>query len=309
VAETKDLKVGFGGVPLFPALNWTVRNGERWGVIGENGSGKSTLIKALLGLLEPLSGEARLGANVAAGYFSQDVSDIDVKQSPLDFMVYECDMLPADARNLLGRYLFSGDDVYRPIKTFSGGEKNKLALARLTRLNPNLLILDEPTNHLDMASREALAEILNDYEGTLILISHDRWLLGQGTDHILDVRKSGCKQYPGSYDEYRAGKKPEAPANQIAPSQKVADAPDLSPRELSKEITRLEKVVAELESDIGDQEREIKAIEEQLASVDPKADIIGLTHYHTAAQERLAGIMSAWEENTLKLEELAAKRG
>jgi ATP-binding cassette subfamily F protein 3 len=246
---------------------------------------------------------------VAAGYFSQDVSDIDVKQSPLDFMVYECDMLPADARNLLGRYLFSGDDVYRPIKTFSGGEKNKLALARLTRLNPNLLILDEPTNHLDMASREALAEILNDYRGTLILISHDRWLLGQVTDHILDVRKSGCKQYPGSYDEYRAGKKPEAPAKQIPPSQKVSEAPELSPRELSKEITRLEKVVAELESDIGDQEREIKAIEEQLASVDPKADIIGLTHYHTAAQERLAGIMSAWEENTLKLEELAAKRG
>jgi ATP-binding cassette subfamily F protein 3 len=224
-------------------------------------------------------------------------------------MVYECDMLPADARNLLGRYLFSGDDVYRPIKTFSGGEKNKLALARLTRLNPNLLILDEPTNHLDMASREALAEILNDYEGTLILISHDRWLLGQGTDHILDVRKSGCKQYPGSYDEYREGKKPEAPAKQTAPSQKLSEAPELSPRELSKEITRLEKVVAELESDIGDQEREIKAIEEQLASVDPKADIIGLTHEHTAAQERLAGIMSAWEENTLKLEELAAKRG
>jgi ATP-binding cassette, subfamily F, member 3 len=296
---------------LFKDLNWTVRNGERWGVIGENGSGKSTLIKVALGFLEPLEGKARLGANVVAGYFSQDVSDIDVNQSPLDFMVYECDMLPADARNLLGRYLISGDDVYRPIKTFSGGEKNKLALARLTNLNPNLLILDEPTNHLDMASREALTEILREYKGTLILISHDRWLLSNSTDHILDIRKAGPIQYPGSYTEYKSGRQPKPKAAPTTNNQqpKTNSAPTLSPREVSKEIGRLEKLVEQLENQVADEEANLKDIEEQLANVDPTADILALTQAHASTQERLAGAMSAWEETTLKLEEFMAMQG
>lgn len=306
-----------GGVTLFKNLDWTVRNGERWGVIGENGAGKSTLIKVALGLLEPLEGRAKLGSNVVCGYFSQDVSDIDVDMTPLDFMVYECDMLPADARNLLGRYLFSGDDVYRPIKTFSGGEKNKLALARLTNLSPNLLVLDEPTNHLDMASREALAEILKEYKGTLVLISHDRWLLSNVTDHILDVRKAGPIKYAGTYTEYRTPRqatgspKPTQPANRAIEqsSNQKSEAPVLSPRELSKEISRLEKLVGELEQQVADEELDLKDIEEKLATVDPTADIFALTREHAAVQERLAGTMSAWEESTLRLEELTAQRG
>ncbi len=124
--------------------------------------------------------------------------------SPIDFLVYDADMLPAEARNLLARFLITGDDVYRPIRTLSGGEKNKLSLARLTRLNPNLLILDEPTNHLDMASRDALAEVLGEYKGALVLVSHDRYLLARVTDHTLDVRRSGPLTYSGSYADYRA---------------------------------------------------------------------------------------------------------
>ena len=309
VIECEKLAIGFPGVELFRDLNWTVRYGEQWGVIGENGSGKSTLIKAVLGLLEPLSGKTRLGSNVVVGYFSQDVSDIDVNQSPIDFMVYECDMLPADARNLLGRYLITGDDVYRPIKTFSGGEKNKLALARLTNLNPNLLVLDEPTNHLDMASREALAQILNEYKGTLVLISHDRWLLGQVTDHILDIRRAGPIAYPGGYEDYRAGRKPIETKKPTAKTQEPEEAPKLSPRELSKEIQRVEKLVAQLENEVADQEADIKDLEDRLANVDPTADILALTQQHAQAQERLAGTMSAWEEQSLKLEELQAKQG
>ena len=310
VVDTEKLSVGFRDLDLIKSLDWTVRNGERWGVIGENGSGKSTLIKVVLGLLEPKAGTAKLGANVTAGYFSQDVSDIDVDQTPLDFMVYECDMLPADARNLLGRYLFSGDDVYRPIKTFSGGEKNKLALARLTYLNPNLLVLDEPTNHLDMASREALSEILAEYNGTVILISHDRWLLSQTTDHILDVRHSGPIQYPGSYTEYRQGRTPKnVPTPPKASTAEVKSEPTLSPREISKEINRLEKLVSQLEADVASAEASLKELEHKLAHVSPTEDILGLTREHAAQQERLAGTMSAWEEATLKLEEMMALQG
>jgi len=313
VLETEKLTVGFpassaeGDHVLFRDLNWTVRNGERWGVIGENGSGKSTLIKVALGLQEPLAGRARLGSNVVCGYFSQDVSDIDVDQSPLDFMVYECDMLPADARNLLGRYLISGEDVYRPIKTFSGGEKNKLALARLTNLNPNLLILDEPTNHLDMASREALAEILQEYKGTLILVSHDRWLLGHVCHQILDIRHSGPIQFPGTYEEYKSGRanpKVATPASK----QSIAEPPKptMTPREISKEIGRLEKLVATLEAQVSEDEAALRDLEERLSKVAPTEDIFALTREHASLQERLAGTMSAWEENSLKLEEFMA---
>ncbi|HTQ08789.1 MAG TPA: ABC-F family ATP-binding cassette domain-containing protein, partial [Fimbriimonadaceae bacterium] len=221
---------------LFQDLDWTVRIQDRWGVIGENGAGKSSLIKTVLGLIPALAGRSRLGSNLEIGYFSQDTQELDPEQSPLDFMVWECDMLPADARNLLGRFLFSGDDVYRPIRTLSGGEKNKLSLARLTHQQPNLLILDEPTNHLDMDSREALAGVLKEFRGTLILISHDRWLLSQVTDHTLDVRRAGPVQFNGSYPEYRLWQKRGA-----NPSQRPAENhtstpqdpnPRISPREL-----------------------------------------------------------------------------
>ncbi len=177
VISAEKLSVGFDGVPLYTGLDWTVRNTERWGVIGENGAGKSTLLTAVFGDLEPMAGRVRLGSGVVAGYFSQDATDLDPQMSPLDVMVYEMDILPAEARHLLGRFLLSGDDVYRPIKTLSGGEKNKLSLARLTHLRPNLLVLDEPTNHLDIPAAEILEEALVGFEGTVLLVSHDRRFL------------------------------------------------------------------------------------------------------------------------------------
>jgi len=311
VVSAEKLEVGFNGVPLFPKLDWTVAFGDRWGIIGENGAGKSTLIKVLMGLQEPLSGRGRLGAGVVAGYFSQDATDLDQDISPLDMMVYELDLKIPEARNLLGRFLITGDDVYRPIRTLSGGEKNKLSLARLTHLNPNLLVLDEPTNHLDMDSREALAEVIKDFKGTLLLVSHDRWLLSQVTDHTLDVRKAGAIQFPGSYEEYRrrGGKLPEQPA---AKKQAVAEAPaapTMSAREISKEIGRLEKLVEQIERDVADREEDLKGLEETLANLPPNADILSLTRQHGELKEELEGTIAAWEENSMKLEGLRAMQG
>jgi ATP-binding cassette subfamily F protein 3 len=318
VAVTEKLTVGFGSdAILFRDLDWTVRIGERWGVIGENGAGKSTLMKVLLGHLDAMKGRARLGANVEAGYFSQDAADLDQNESPLDMMVWDLDLKPPEARNLLGRFLITGDDVYRPIRTLSGGEKNKLSLARLTHLQPNLLILDEPTNHLDMASREALAEILKEYTGTLILVSHDRYLLSQVTDHTLDVRKAGPILYPGSYAEYRNrdAKKPAAKPSSPAPTlpklldgKGQPDEPTLSPRGLSKEIERMQKLVASIEGDIAQREEAIRVLEEKLANVDPTADIFSLTSEHGRLLEELDGTLSAWEEHTTRLERLVAMR-
>lgn len=322
VLAAEKLTVGFPGETLFKDLDWTVRFGERWGVIGENGAGKSTLIKVMLDQIPALAGRGRLGANVIAGYFTQDASDLDPEMSPLDTMVWDMDLKPPEARNLLGRFLLQGDDVYRPIKTLSGGEKNKLSLAKLTHLNPNLLILDEPTNHLDMASRDALAEILQEYKGTLVLISHDRHLLASVTDHTLDVRRAGPIQYGGSYTEYRArgakatvatpAKKEAAPAPTIPKlldGKNAPEEPAMSPRELSKEIQRVQKLISDIEAEISDREQEIRDLEEKLANLDPKADVFALSREHQQRQEELEGTMSAWEEHSTRLEKLIAMRG
>jgi ATP-binding cassette subfamily F protein 3 len=304
VLECEKLSMGFDGIPLFKDLNWTVRWGDRWGVIGDNGSGKSTLIKGALGLLDTMAGRTKLGNQVSAGYFAQDTVSLNPDQSPLDYLVWEFDLLPAEARNLLGRFLLTGDDVYRPIRTLSGGEKNKLVLASLTTLHPNLLILDEPTNHLDMASREALADVLNQYNGTLILVSHDRWLLSQVTDHTLDIRRSGVISFNGSYQEYRLRDRPQA-ARAVEPQKtQHSSGRSLSPRELSKEIARTEKLVAEMEEDIHVSERELAELEATLSSLAPNADVFALTRSHENIKERIAGQMAAWEEKSMRLEEM-----
>ena len=302
----KDLSMGFGDRTLFRGLDWTVRLGERWGVIGENGAGKSTLIRIALGVAEPVAGDAKLGANVAAAYFAQDTVTLNPSQSPLDFLVYEYNLLPAEARNLLGRFLLTGDDVFRPISTLSGGEKNKLVLASLTVLHPNLLVLDEPTNHLDMDSREALANELRQYKGTLILVSHDRWLLEQVTDHTLDLRRDRVVQYPGSYAEYRRAS--NRPGATVAPKKTMpetrAEAPTMTPRELSKEIERLTRLVAEMEDDIHATEQELKELEGVLEDIPAGADILDLTRNHAHLREMIEGKVAAWTEQAERLEEL-----
>jgi ATP-binding cassette subfamily F protein 3 len=311
VLEFKGLDHAFGDETLFKNFDWTARYGERWGVIGENGAGKSTLLKIGLGLLEPTNGTVRLGSSVVAGYFSQDASDLDLDRSPIDMFVYDHDLLPEEARNLLGRFLISGDDVYRPIRTLSGGEKNKLSLARLTLLNPNLLVLDEPTNHLDMASRDALADVLADYKGTLILISHDRWLLGRTTLQTLDVRRSGSIEFPGSYDEYRLRQKSgkPIPSKKATPAVATITEPTLSPRELSKEIDRMTKVVASVEGEVAALEKAIADIEHSLATLPHGLDVNQASKDHHARKLELEKKIAEWEETCLRLDELSAKRG
>ncbi|MFI5385242.1 MAG: ABC-F family ATP-binding cassette domain-containing protein [Fimbriimonadales bacterium] len=324
VIECEKLSVGFrGGTILFKDLDRTVRIRDRWGVIGENGSGKSTLIRTILGMIAPLSGASRLGSNLEIGYFSQDTQELNLDQSPLDFMVWDCGMLPAEARNLLGRFLITGDDVYRPIKTLSGGEKNKLSLARLTNQQPNLLILDEPTNHLDMDSREALAGVLNDFTGTLVLVSHDRWLLSQVTDHTLDIRRSGPISFNGSYPEYRRwlqrgsppvpdGRKATSLQGPVIPKllgKDRLDEPSYTPRELSKEIERLAKLVAEIEDRVSRNEQSLKDLEDKFANLPATADVFALTQEHQRLKESLEGSISTWEEHSARLEKLQAMQG
>lgn len=309
VIECKKLEVGFSdGTSLFKDFDWTVQWGQRWGVIGENGAGKSTLMRIILGELKGLAGTGKLGSNVVCGYFHQDVSDLDLDATPLEYLVYEANMDTAPARDLLGRFLFSGDDVLRPVRSLSGGEKNKLVLARLTQLNPNLLILDEPTNHLDMDSRVALATVLNEYKGTLILVSHDRWLLEQITNQTLDVKLSGPIIYSGGYSDYRNGKPQKVESTKVSQPNDI-ETTAVNQRELSKEITRLERIISELELSVTSAETRLKQIEAELSAVKPTADVLELSMAHRRAQEEVASHIAAWEEHSKKLDELQRLRG
>lgn len=313
VLETKGLGLQFTDAekPLFTGVDWTVRFGERWGIIGENGAGKSTLVRVALGQQEATAGSAKLGAAVVFGYFRQDGEDLDPDETPLDFLVWECDMQPPDARNLLGRFLIEGDDALRPIKTLSGGERNKLSLARLTQLNPNLLVLDEPTNHLDIDSREALIEVLRSYKGTLVVVSHDRRLLAQVTDHILDLRRSGPIFYPGSYSDYRRKHVSVQPTQRSDKgTMQPVPTPALSPREISKELERLARLEDSQLQQVGEAEKSLAQVELRLASIGPKDDVTSLSKEHARLQIELREEVARWEATTAQIEELERqKRG
>lgn len=308
VLEARGLTVGFEDLVLYRKLNLTVKFGERWGIIGENGAGKSTLIKAMLGQLAPLAGTVRVGSAVSVGYFSQDLDDLDPEMSPLDVLVWEHDMQPPEARNLLGRFLFSGDDVFRPIKSFSGGEKNKLSLARLTQRKPNLLILDEPTNHLDMASRDALVGVLKEYQGTLVTVSHDRWFLAQLVNEILDIKKSGPVQFSGTLAEYRAKSQPVAPQKPTTQAKAAAPVSQLSPREMSKEIDRLRREVTRCEEDVFNKENALRALETSLATPKPTDNIAQMSRDHHDLQTAIEAAYALWEKTNEDLEALLASR-
>jgi ATP-binding cassette subfamily F protein 3 len=308
VLETQKLRVGFqseqeGEVTLISSLDWTVRLGERWGVVGENGAGKSSLLRTILGRAPALGGSARIGASVEVGYFTQDAEDLPMEDSPLDYFAFDVGLKPGEARNLLGRFLIEGDDVFRPIRTLSGGEKNKLALARLTHESPNLLVLDEPTNHLDMASREALADVLKAYKGTLVLISHDRYLLEIVTDRILDLRRTGPRTYPSGFAEYQASlSKPMVEAPMTVSQAPVAASNGLSPREVSKEIERLLKVVGELEQKIAQEESAKTEVEAKLSSIQPGDDVVALSAEHSRRERVIDDLLLEWEQKNEKLE-------
>jgi len=203
---------------IHDGFNLTVRRGERWAVMSRNGAGKTTLLKMIAGVTAPDEGSVRLGASLSLGYFAQqslDVLDPDlsvieqlVKDFPLDGL--------GSLRTLAGAFQFSGDDVDKRIKALSGGEKSRLAMARMLYNPPNFLVLDEPTNHLDLATKEMLVEALKNFEGTMIFVSHDRMFLRGLGSRVLELGgESGTDRkplvYPGSYIEYVQAIGHEAP--------------------------------------------------------------------------------------------------
>ena len=209
VAVIEDLHKSYGSRTIYDGFNLTIRRGERWAVMGRNGAGKTTLLKMIAGASAPDSGSVRLGASLTMGYFAQQ--SLDVLDPDLSIIEQLQNDFPQDGlgplRTLAGAFQFSGDDVDKRIRALSGGEKSRLAMARMLYNPPNFLVLDEPTNHLDVATKEMLVEALKDFEGTMIFVSHDRMFLRGLGSRVLELggasgRDRHPRMYPGSYVEY-----------------------------------------------------------------------------------------------------------
>ena len=216
VAMLEGVGKAYGRRTLYQGFDFHIRRGERWCVMGQNGAGKSTLLKMVAGVVAPDAGSVRLGASLKVGYFAQQSLDLldpgltVLEQLQQDFPLAGLGVL----RNLLGAFQFQGDDVDKPVRALSGGEKSRLVMARMLYEPPNFLILDEPTNHLDLATKEMLVEALKDFEGTLLFVSHDRTFLRGLASRVLELAGAehrGPVFYPGSYLEYVQSTGREAP--------------------------------------------------------------------------------------------------
>lgn len=219
----------YGDKVLFRHLTATVFRGERLALIGPNGSGKTTLIKTMLGLERPDEGKIEWGGGILIGYFSQDLDNLDESRTVLDEMMETQDMLASEARNYLARFLFTGDDVFKKVVSLSGGERNRLILAKLMLSGANVLVLDEPTNHLDVEARTALEGALSEFPGTIILTSHDRYFLDRLTTRIFELTGRHIRQFKGNYTALRLEKEWERERAKAAGGAEAADTGPTSP--------------------------------------------------------------------------------
>jgi ATPase subunit of ABC transporter with duplicated ATPase domains len=265
--------------------------GEKVMLIGDNGSGKSTLLKLILGEVSPDSGSVRLGSRVEAGYLAQQ-APIHPGQSVLDYFRTEAAMEEGEARGRLAAYLFYGAEVFKSVGQLSGGEWTRLRLALLVHRKPNLLILDEPTNHMDIASREALEEALEDYPGTILIVTHDRYLINRLAQKIWELDRGTLGVYLGGFDEY----KEESARRKARNMATVEESRRTRPEPKAKDSAGKEKK-KDSQPDIGKLEAEMKAIEVQLGEL----DVLLYTQNHTSTPAQLE---RHWQERETLQEQL-----
>jgi ATP-binding cassette subfamily F protein 3 len=265
VIRTQALQVGYPGRLLFTTPDIELRRTDCAALIGPNGAGKSTLLKTILGQLEPLSGEVILGASLHIGYFAQAHEGLNPEKTVLDeVMAASPGMLPSQGRDYIGRYLFSGDDAFKKVSMLSGGERGRLALAKLALQDTNLLLLDEPTNHLDIPSQEILQAVLDAYQGTILLVTHDRYLVDALATQIweIDPDESHLTVFAGTYSqmkdemERQAARAAQVAAVVASPIKHKPRSPkDTSARDQRRRIAQLQEVensIASLERRLGE---------------------------------------------------------
>ena len=312
VLIAKELSKGFDGRTLFEHFNLHLRAGDRVAVIGANGVGKTTLLKLITGQLPPDSGTVVYGSNVDVGYYDQQQSGLHPEKDVLNELWDDFPRLEIDrVRGVLALFLLTGDDVFQPISTLSGGEKGRVALAKLMLRKDNLLLLDEPTNHLDMDSREVLEDALEDFDGTLLTVSHDRYFINRVANRVVEMRPDGVTEYLGNYDDYVEKKRLEADgALAQAEGGKTRTQLDKEKRRerLKQESARTLKLkLKQAEQAIADTEEQIAQLEARMADPEtyksPDA-AQRLSQEHRDAQEALDALYSDWEALSEAVSEL-----
>ncbi len=307
VLMAEELKKGFNGRTLFEHVKLHLRAGDRIALIGDNGVGKSTLFKCLIGEEQFDEGTVRLGTGVDIGYYDQHQAHLHESKSVLDEVWDEFPRLEqSQVRGALGLFLFTGDDVFAPIATLSGGEKGRVALTKLMLRKDNLLLLDEPTNHLDMDSREVLEAALEDYPGTILAISHDRYFINRFATRVMVLEQGGVKEYLGNYDDYfekiNRGQEPDGDLPQI--TRTAQDKEKRRSREATQRLKALKAAVAQAEAAVAQAEQEQAELEVLMAAPETYQDAAKaaeLGRRYQQIQQEVARRYEAWEQAEAEL--------
>ncbi len=304
VLEMKAIDKRYDEITVFEGADLLIERGERLALVGPNGAGKSTLSRLLAEVEPPDGGERKLGHNVQVGYFSQERYELDYDKTVLQNMTEAArvEMVP-QLRSILGAFLFHGDAVEKKVKVLSGGEKSRVALARMLLRPANVLVLDEPTNHLDLDSKQILLDALRAYRGTLVFVSHDRYFIDELATRVAEVGGGQIRLYWGNYEDYLAAKeKEDQPSVEIEEKPPVADKPEqpVGRRSLSKNQTReLRRRLDELEATIEETETAVDSLEGRMAvpgfydDADGSAQVVAT---HQELKEKLKKLYVAWEE-------------
>ena len=263
VLSAENLALSFDGKKLFENVNLEIHRGERVFLIGPNGCGKTSLLKTILGIYTPDAGEFRFGAGIDVGYYDQIQAGLHPEKTVIDEIWDSYPrMTQTEIRNALAVFLFKGDDVFKSVSALSGGERARVLLLRLMLSRDNFLLLDEPTNHLDIGSCEALEAALQSYEGTLFIVSHDRYLINKIADRVYHLDENGTQEFIGNYDQYIAASREktaeEAENTVVKPNEyKLQKERNAAIRKEKAEMRRHEAQIDEIETEIGELEQEL----------------------------------------------------
>lgn len=304
VLTTEDLTIGYGTKVLAQNLNFSLHRGDALGIIGGNGTGKTTLLKTILGTIRELDGKMHWGTKTNIGYYSQNLEDLE----PRNEVIQELRRVAPTAdngtlRGFLAKFLFSGEDVFKPVSALSGGEKGRLALAKLIYSQKNVLVLDEPTNHLDIPSRESLENALEEYDGTIITVSHDRFFLDKIANQMLSFEKDGSVvSFDGNYTDFHDWKlsgKESGMSSKPRISAPVGSEvkPSVASNTLSKnQRDKIEKRIAEIEAEIAKLEGEVAQLSAEMSAPEVVADYTRLEKVSKKFREKEKLVQKRYDE-------------
>jgi ATP-binding cassette, subfamily F, member 3 len=315
VWRAKDLKVGYDAArPLLSIPELEVQRGQRVAIVGTNGSGKTTLLRTILDELPALGGAIRPGANVRLGYLSQTHSELSEEATALECLrQIEPSLQEEKARSLLGALLLSGDDAFKKVSELSGGQRSRLTLARLVLQKANVLVMDEPTNHLDIASQEVLQEVLSEYDGTVIFVSHDRYLIRALATHIWAVRGGTVTPMSGDWEKYVAWRDGHAGgggarggAAQAAKAKETRKEKHKDRRKKTNESLATQRRLSAVETEIHKLEVDLKGLGDRIGQAGEAGDVDRVTQLgleYEQADARLRELFAEWEKLGAAVEE------